>query len=69
MSYQSEYPSGVSVDPEIVQFFEDFYRISDTPGAHDQYVDLFTSDATFKLASKQAIGQEGAYNTPSMMRE
>lgn len=59
MSYQSEYPPGASVDPEIVKFFEDFYKISDIPGAHDQYVDLFTKDATFKLASKQAVGHEG----------
>ncbi|KFH44092.1 hypothetical protein ACRE_051360 [Hapsidospora chrysogenum ATCC 11550] len=64
MSYKSDYPAGVSVDPEIVAFFEEFYRISDTPGAHDEYVDLFTQDATFKLASKQATGHEGVFGLP-----
>lgn len=58
-SYKSEYPSGVQVDPEIVKFFETFYEISDTPGAHDQYVDLFEKDADFVLASKKAKGHDG----------
>lgn len=57
--YKAQYPAGVTVDPEVVQFFEDFYRISDTPGGHDVYVDQFTSDATFKLGSKSSQGTDG----------
>ncbi|CAH0044378.1 unnamed protein product [Clonostachys solani] len=57
-TYKSEYPSGLTTDPEIVQFFEDFYKTSDTPGAHDQYVDLFAKDATFILASKHCVGHD-----------
>ncbi|KAK6221572.1 hypothetical protein LQW54_001344 [Pestalotiopsis sp. IQ-011] len=56
--YKAQYPSGVTVDPEVVQFFEDFYRISDTPGGHDVYVDQFTSAATFKLGSKSSQGTD-----------
>ena len=58
-SYSSAYPTDTSVDEGVVKFFEDFYRISDTPGDHDNYVDQFTPDATFKLASKKAVGKDG----------
>lgn len=58
-SYQAQYPDSYAVSPEIVQFFQDFYRISDIPGEHEQYVDLFTQDATFILASKKSHGTQG----------
>ncbi|CAI6084193.1 hypothetical protein V2G26_020211 [Clonostachys chloroleuca] len=57
-TYKSDYPSDLTTDPEIVQFFEDFYKTSDTPGAHDKYVDLFTKDAQFVLASKRSVGHD-----------
>ncbi|KAH6672653.1 hypothetical protein F5X68DRAFT_119803, partial [Plectosphaerella plurivora] len=61
-SYESEYPPGAAVAPGIVQFFRDFYALSDTPGdtpgAHERYVDAFTPDATFILASKTSVGSE-----------
>ncbi|KAH6643297.1 hypothetical protein BKA67DRAFT_132206 [Truncatella angustata] len=56
--YKAEYPSGVTVDDDIVLFLERFYEVSDTPGAHDAYVDQFTSDATFKLGSKTSQGRD-----------
>lgn len=58
-SYKAEYPAGTSVDPGIVQFFEEFYAISDVPGEHDRYVDMLTDDATFIMASKKARGRDG----------
>lgn len=58
-SYESAYPQGIDVSPEIVQFFRTFYEVSDTPGDHDRYVDMLTSDATFILASKKAVGHAG----------
>ncbi|POR34367.1 Uncharacterized protein TPAR_05444 [Tolypocladium paradoxum] len=51
-SYRSEVPCDPTVDAGILDFFETFYRISDTPGHHDAYVANFTDDATFILASK-----------------
>ncbi|GJN71358.1 hypothetical protein PLIIFM63780_006310 [Purpureocillium lilacinum] len=57
-SYKAEYPAGTSVDPGIVQFFEEFYAISDVPGEHDRYVDMLTDDATFIMASKKARGRD-----------
>jgi hypothetical protein len=58
-SYTSSYPT-LDFDPAYKQFFEDFYAISDTPDAHDKYVDSFTEDATLIMASKKAKGSEGS---------
>lgn len=62
-SYKAAYPRDGAVSSEIVQFFVDFYRISDIPGEHDQYVDLFTPEATFILASKKSQGKDGMLHT------
>lgn len=58
-SYNAEYPSGITVRPEVAAFFKEFYRVSDTPGLHDEYINQFTEDATFILASKVSKGSEG----------
>ncbi|KAJ3524177.1 hypothetical protein NM208_g12154 [Fusarium decemcellulare] len=55
-SYSMQCPSDQSVNPEIVAFLQSFYRISDTPGETAKYVDMFTEDATFVLASKKSEG-------------
>ncbi|KIH94337.1 hypothetical protein SPBR_06224 [Sporothrix brasiliensis 5110] len=49
-------PTGTSVDPRAVAFFDTFYRTSDTPTAHGQYAKLFLPDATLIMASKKAAG-------------
>lgn len=56
-SYPFETPE-LSLDNGILQFFEDFYRISDTPGDHDNYVDQFAQDATFIVGPKKNQGHE-----------
>ncbi|KAF1985230.1 hypothetical protein K402DRAFT_334814 [Aulographum hederae CBS 113979] len=56
MSYTSIYPS-VGFNPTFKRFIEDFYRISDTPDAHDEYADQYASDATLIMASKSAKGE------------
>lgn len=60
-TYQSTYPPHTKVDSGIVQFFEDFYKLSDTPDAHDAYVGQFTKDATLIMASKKGVGSDGTY--------
>lgn len=63
-SYASEYPN-VPFDPSYKNFFEHFYKTSDTPDAHDKYADAFTQDATLIMASKKAQGRDGMpVNTP-----
>ena len=60
-SYTSEY-SSIPFDPAYKQFFEEFYAISDDPGAHEKYVEQFTSDATLVMASKAAKGTSGDFH-------
>ena len=57
--YASAWPPHQQHDQAYVRFIEDFYRISDTPDVHDQWVDQYTPDATLVLASKKARGHEG----------
>jgi len=57
-SYKSAYPTGTQIDDGIKAFFEDFYRTSDTPDAHEKYVEAFTSNATLVMASKKGVGSE-----------
>ncbi|EFX03935.1 hypothetical protein CMQ_863 [Grosmannia clavigera kw1407] len=51
-----------------VQFFNDFYRISDTPEAHTEYCDMFSPDATFILASKTIVGSEADHTPEAILR-
>ncbi len=60
-SYTSEHPSGINIPPEALEFFQAFYRTSDTPDAHQQYANMFTEDATFILASKLSTGHGGKH--------
>lgn len=57
--YVSEYPN-VDFDPALKRFYEEFYSISDTPDAHENYVQQFTKDATLIMASKIAKGHESS---------
>tara|TARA_R110002060_G_scaffold24711_10_gene33586 strand:+ start:96 stop:329 length:234 start_codon:yes stop_codon:yes gene_type:complete len=58
-SYRSEVPQGIELDDGIRAFFEEFYKTSDTPDAHDKYADSLTADADFIMASKKAKGRDG----------
>lgn len=58
-SYRAEYPPDTQINDGIKQFFEDFYRTSDTPDAHEKYADSFTNDATLVMASKKGTGRDG----------
>lgn len=57
-TYSFETPR-LSLDQDILQFFEDFYNISDTAGDHDSYVSQFVDDATFIVAGRKNQGREG----------
>lgn len=56
--YKSSYPSTPEVPSSLRQFFEIFYKISDTPEAHEKYVDCFTKDAVFIMASAKVEGSD-----------
>lgn len=57
--YKSSYPPIPEVPSSLHQFFETFYQISDTPEAHDKYVDCFTKDAVIIMASAKVEGSDG----------
>lgn len=57
-AYASEYPS-VDFDAAYKKFFEEFYATSDTPDAHEKYIENFTDDATLIMASKKVKGSDG----------
>lgn len=57
-AYASEYPL-VEFDIAYKTFFEEFYATSDTPDAHEKYIENFTKDATLVMASKKAKGSDG----------
>ena len=61
--YASSYPVAISFNPQYKDFFENFYKISDTPEAHEQYSEQFTEDATLKMASKAAEGRQGIFDS------
>ncbi|KAJ8114906.1 hypothetical protein OPT61_g3325 [Boeremia exigua] len=56
-AYASEYPS-VEIDVAFKKFFEEFYATSDTPDAHEKYIENFTKDATLIMASKKVKGSD-----------
>ncbi|KAF3036297.1 hypothetical protein E8E12_004198 [Didymella heteroderae] len=56
-AYASEYPS-VEFDSVYKEFFEQFYATSDTPDAHEKYVENFTDDAILIMASKKVKGSD-----------
>lgn len=57
--YKSSYPSTPEVPSSLHQFFKTFYKISDTPEAHEKYVDCFTKDAVLVMASTKVEGSDG----------
>lgn len=66
-SYISDYPS-IEFDSSYKKFFQDFYKISDTPDAHEKYAQQFTKDATLVMASKKVHGFSGTLNLDKQRR-
>ena len=59
-TYKGSTPSSPSIDPRIVDFYANFYRISDDPSeqAHAEYVESFTKDGTLVMGTKKAMGYD-----------
>ncbi|KAJ9629659.1 hypothetical protein H2203_002040 [Taxawa tesnikishii (nom. ined.)] len=56
--YASDYPRDVQFDAEFKAFFENFYKLSDTPGANEEYAAQFTENATLIMASNKVVGRD-----------
>jgi len=59
--YKSAVPDDSSVKPEIRNYYESFYTISDTPDAHEKYSEQFTKDAKLIMASNEVNGRDGGF--------
>lgn len=57
--YTASVPPDGQVRPEIVEYFERFYAVSDTPDAHDKYAQLFTKDAKLIMGPAESNGRAG----------
>ncbi|KAK5136375.1 hypothetical protein LTR08_003501 [Meristemomyces frigidus] len=53
--YQASAPG---VKPDICEYFERFYKTSDTPDAHEKYSESFTKDAKLIMASNEVNGRD-----------
>jgi hypothetical protein len=58
-SYKSKFPPNTPVNGGIAEYFENFYKISNTLDAHEKYVESFTRSATTIMASKISEGYDG----------
>ncbi len=57
--YTASVPPGGQVRPEIQAFFEELYKVTDNPETHEQYIDMFTSDAKILMGVNEFNGREG----------
>jgi hypothetical protein len=67
--YIAQYPNDLSDPIGARGFFEKFYRLSDTPDAHEEYTQTFSPEATFILASKECRGRDGRLLTATVKIE
>jgi hypothetical protein len=64
--YIASVPQGGQVRSEIQTFFEEFYKVTDNPVAHDRYVDMFTNDAKIFMGVNEFTGREGISLNPAV---
>ena len=57
--YTAETPTGDLVPKSIVNFFERFFKISDSPEQHEEYAGCFTEEGVMVHASSRIEGREG----------
>lgn len=56
--YSASVPSDGQVNPSVKSFFERFYEVSDNPTGHEQYADMFTSNARLIMGLNEVSGRE-----------
>lgn len=57
--YTASTPGPDHVRPEIVNYFEHFYEVSDSPTEHEGYSHEFTKDATLIMGPSESKGRSG----------
>jgi hypothetical protein len=61
--YTASVPSDGQVKPEIRSFFEEFYKVSDTPDALEKYADQFTKGGKLIMGPNEVNGRDGTWPT------
>ncbi|KAF2159269.1 hypothetical protein M409DRAFT_60969 [Zasmidium cellare ATCC 36951] len=56
--YSAAVPGDGQVRPEIKAYFEQFYKVSDTPDGHETYADFFTKDGKLIMGSNTVEGRD-----------
>lgn len=59
--YSAEVPNDGSVRPEIKTYFEKFYAISDSSGAHEEYAKYFTKNGKLIMGPNEVSGQDSTF--------
>jgi len=59
------YPS-FGIDKRIPTFLDRFYRVSDDENSAEEYLTLFTPDASFQFLSLRLHGTEGLFTNMSL---
>lgn len=54
--YTASVPSDGTVKPEIKDFFERFYAVSDDPEAHEEYSKQFTDNGILIMGPNESNG-------------
>jgi len=70
--YRADVPASNLVKPEIRDYYEHFYAVSDTPDAHQKYAELYTKNAKLIMASNEANGRDGTQrcgNSPHVVED
>ena len=57
--YTAAIPEDGQVRPEIREYFEKFYEVSDSPGDHDKYADFYTKDGKLIMGPTEVNGRDG----------
>lgn len=57
--HQAEVPADGSVKQDVRAFFEQFYLLSDTPEAHQEYANQFTENGVLIMIGDRRNGRQG----------
>jgi len=57
--YSASVPGDGQVRPEIKEYFEKFYKLSDTSGAHEDYANCFTKNGKLIMGPNETSGHDG----------
>jgi hypothetical protein len=67
--YQPAYPLEHPGDAKLRDFIKNFYRVSDTAGSVDEWLEFFADDATLVMGLDKAVGKPGEKRSSGLEHE